>query len=111
MSEKHANDVRLIVGDLNIDLMRLHSGRLPMNYVTTMYSFGYTPLIVRPTRVTSHSATLIDHIWINDDYLVSDRGIVRSSITDHFPVYASLNKSQAVMSNLEICYKKEFIII
>ena len=45
------------------------------------------PLIDRPTRITSHSATLLDNIFTNvfDNKIKS--GIFVSNITDHYPIF------------------------
>jgi hypothetical protein len=54
-----------------------------------MYSFGFFPLINKPTRVTTSSATIIDNIFCNE--LISDNqtlnGILVASISDHFPIF------------------------
>ena len=95
-----------IVGDFNINLLRIASGSLPLDYVTTMFSYGYMPLIERPARVTDQSATLIDHIWMNDCSVVRDRGIIRSSKTDYFPVFASIYKESAIILDEKVVYLK-----
>ena len=76
LTTRHKPTKCFIVGDFNINLLRTASGSSPLNYVTTMFSYGYIPLIERPTRVTDHSATLIDHIWMNDCSVVRNRGIL-----------------------------------
>ena len=53
-----------------------------------MYSFSLFPNITKPTRVTSHSATLIDNIFCND--ICNENvfnGILCTDITDHYPVF------------------------
>ena len=45
------------------------------------------PVINKPTRVTKVNATLIDHILTNDFLdTASSTGIVKSDISDHFPI-------------------------
>ena len=47
------------------------------------------PMITLPTRVTDHSATLIDHIIVNTELLKNQgeitSGIIFSDISDHLP--------------------------
>ena len=47
------------------------------------------PVITLPTRVTDHSATLIDHIVVNTELLNRQEeitfGIISSVISDHLP--------------------------
>ena len=51
-----------------------------------LYSYDLLPVITNPTRITSHTATLIDHIYTNTiNGLVS--GIVTVHISDHLPVF------------------------
>ena len=51
-----------------------------------LYSHDLLPVITKPTRITNHSATLIDHIYTNTvNSLVS--GILTIDISDHLPVF------------------------
>ncbi len=47
----------------------------------------FFPLITRPTRITSHTATLIDNIFTNhiDHHLFT--GLLFTDISDHLPVF------------------------
>ena len=56
-------------------------------YVSLLYSYNYLPVLLRPTRVSSTSATMLDHIWTNDLSFVQNSGIVMSNISDHFAVF------------------------
>ena len=49
-----------VVGDINIDL--LQEGGSHSDFIETMRSQSFVPLITIPTRVTDTSATLLDHI-------------------------------------------------
>ena len=42
-------------------------------YLSLMHSYDFMP-ILRPTRVSATSATLLDHIWINDILDVDETG-------------------------------------
>ena len=57
-----------------------------MNFQTIVI---YT-LITKPTRITSHTATLIDNIFTNNSYInnidESINGIIFSDISDHLPI-------------------------
>lgn len=50
-----------------------------------MYSLY--PLITRPSRVTTHSATLIDNMYTNNVEAKNVSGLMIFSITDHLPVF------------------------
>ena len=55
-----------LLGDFNIDLSKYETEESSRDFYDTISSFGYRPLIMQPTRVTSHSATIIDNIFVND---------------------------------------------
>ena len=48
-----------VMGDFNMNLMNYQSHNLTGEFLDTMYSNTFFPL-TRPTRITSHSATLFD---------------------------------------------------
>ena len=54
-----------IMGDMNIDLLKCHSHQQTERCLDMIYSFDLLPVITKPTRITSHTATLIDHIYTN----------------------------------------------
>ena len=52
-------------GDYNIDLLK-HNVQIPTpEFLDTMFSNSFKPLINKPTRVTSTTATIIDIIFTN----------------------------------------------
>ena len=56
--------VAYICGDFNIDLLNPKNNILIDEFTATMYSMSLYPIITKPTRITTHSATLIDNIYI-----------------------------------------------
>ena len=75
-----------IMGDMNIDLLKHHTHQQTGQYVDMLYSYDLLPVITKPTRITSHTATLTDHIYTNTiNGLVS--GIATVDIPDHLPVF------------------------
>ena len=99
----------IVVGDFNIDLLRLSERQHANEYLTTMFSYGYMPQILRPTRVTARSATLIDNIWLNDESLLVSSGVVKSVISDHFPVFVRVLGLESENRNGYIHYSKRII--
>ena len=101
-----------IMGDFNIDLLKVDDHPASSEFVDIIFSHSLIPLITKPTRITSSSATLIDNIFatIPDSDSQSFQGILCSDISDHYsvffidyttklsisePVYTSRNFSQA----------------
>ena len=59
-----------------------------------MFEKGAIPVINRPTRVTTSSATLIDNIFTNCVFDTSlKNGITKTSISDHFAIVAVIKLS------------------
>ena len=50
------------------------------------------PVITIPTRVTSNSSTLIDHIITNNIELDLNSAVIEADIADHFPVSTNRKK-------------------
>ena len=75
-----------MVGDYNLDLFRLSESHPILNYFNCFTSMGFHPLIVRPTRVSNTSQTLIDQIWTNDTGAEITSALLLTDISDHFPI-------------------------
>ena len=73
-----------IMGDFNINLLHAESSRYAQEFLLSLQSFSFTPIIDKPTRVHNNSATLIDNILTNkvDANITSDN--IVSDISDHF---------------------------
>ena len=90
----------LIVGDFNIYLGKPVYPASIADFVNEIRVSHFLPLITIPTRVTSRSATVIDHIWCNFAVQFKASAII-SSITDHYPVFSVFPNvfKQSVRSN------------
>jgi len=67
-----------ICGDFNIDLLNPHNHKRTEDFINTVFSLY--PQITRPSRITSHCATLIDNIFTNSIQKIND-------ISDHLPIF------------------------
>jgi len=52
-----------------------------------MFSHDLVPMIDRPTRITSHTATLIDNIFVNNLHDITPSGLLFFDISDHLAVF------------------------
>ena len=52
-----------LMGDFNIDLLKVDSDKNISNYYNIITANLFVPHITLPTRITSHSQTLIDNIF------------------------------------------------
>jgi exonuclease III len=79
----------LIMGDMNIDLLKFETHSKTKEYLENIFSQGYMPLITKPTRVSTYSATLIDHIYTNKQTSKLS-GIIVTDVADHFGIFCIL---------------------
>ena len=76
----------ILMGDLNCDLL-CESNNNTKNLRRLLFTYGFSQLIKEPTRTTSNSRTIIDHIITNRTDLVSSSGIIYCGISDHDVVF------------------------
>ena len=44
------------------------------------------PVILRPTRITVNSRSIIDNIFVSDTTMFRSSNVIKSKISDHFPI-------------------------
>ena len=91
ISEK--NQHIYIMGDINIDFLKNNDHPKTEEYLDMLYSNNLVPLITKPTRITNHTATLIDHIYTNAPIHDTVSGIALVDLSDHLPVFCICNGS------------------
>ena len=74
----------VIVGDINIDILKFNLATDVTDYINSLYSVGCNVCINRPTRVASNSATCIDHIYSSMPQERIFSNIIMSDVSDHF---------------------------
>ena len=78
------NKVCYMNGDFNIDRLKIDSDKDIMDFYNSLTSNLFVPHITLPTRITSHSQTLIGNIFSNDpDFAQGIFGNFTFSISDH----------------------------
>ena len=90
LSKKYSTQVALF-GDYNIDLLQIDKLPLANNFVNTLFSSSFVPKISVPTRITSHSSTLIDNVLCSYPHDSSDisSGVLLNKLSDHQSYFAS----------------------
>lgn len=98
----------MLMWDFNINLLNYDSHPDTDNFINTLGSYSFHPHILKPTRITDHSATLIDNIFFNslEHQIISGKYIV-CDITDHLPNFLIINKLSALPSNFKM-YKRDY---
>lgn len=106
------NKICYLMGDFNTDLLKSEFCDFAGKFFEQLITSSFMPLILKPTRITQHTATLIDNIFTNDIEALesSTNGIIFSDISDHLPIVHVRNyKSQKeTKQKNEFVYKKNF---
>ena len=80
-----------LMGDFIIDLLRdSHSNT--NDFVNSMISHSFLPHILQPSRVTDHSATIIDNIFSNITDFETLSGNITALVADHFAQFLLIKK-------------------
>lgn len=100
------NKSTYIMGDFNIDLLKIDKNKFTDNFINQLLSSAFYPLISKPTRMTNKTATLIDNIFtnrINEDRI---SGILFSDISDHLPIF-TIYKNSNIKTHKKLYYKEK----
>ena len=76
----HGNEIYLM-GDFNICYKQ--KSALYKSYYELLQSFSLRQLICEPTRITSDSSTIIDHVICNPAAKICTSGVLNVSLSDH----------------------------
>ena len=80
-----------IIGDFNMNFLNYHENAKTKRFCNNIFEKGAIPIINRPTRISEHSASLIDNILTTDIFNNSlKKGIIKSDVLDHFPIFFSV---------------------
>lgn len=91
----HKKETEIIIGDMNIDLLAKNESYNLNFYKTILSELGFLSVINKFTRVECKSSSCLDHIWIKHTQKQIKSYIIKSKITDHYPVgIVVLNKEK-----------------
>ena len=84
-----------ILGNMNIYFLKIGSHSNTEDYLDMLYSSNLLPVIPKPTRITSYTATFIDHIYTNvsTDQIIPV--VVTTDISDHLPTLCFIRRQIA----------------
>ena len=86
------NKYCVVMGDFNINLLNCESHTPTEQFINDLSAYCLQPHILQPTRITNHTATLIDNIYFNSlGHDCVSRNLV-SDISDHLPNILIFNK-------------------
>ena len=77
-----------LLGDFNINLLNYNDHQPTNDFLDSLASNSFIPYILHPTRITSHSKTLIDNIFSN--YISHEiiSGNITATISDYLPRFS-----------------------
>ena len=82
------NTLTVIAGDINIDLIKTNNAHTEQ-YINNVLQNSFIPCITIPTRITNHSASILDHILLktpkNLIHTKVSAGNLITDISDHLP--------------------------
>ena len=86
----------------NLDLLKFESHPDTDNFLSTLGLFYFQPQILQPTRITDHSATLIDNIFFNslEHFVIS--GNLCYDLTDHLPNFLIVSKLSSLPASTKV---------
>ena len=94
-------------GDFNLDLLKIDSHTMADNFLNIMGSNFFQPYILQPTRITDHSATLIDNIFFNSIEHFTISGNIVYDLTDHLANFLIFDKFSSLPSSIPL-YKRDY---
>ena len=80
----------IIIWDINIDLLKFETHPKTETYLDSIFSNGYLPVIVKPTRITAPSVTLTNNITSR-----RHSGIIITDVSDHFGIFHIISTKAA----------------
>lgn len=75
-------------GDFKIYMLNPNKHRMRDEFISMIFSIGLYPHVIKPSRLTTHSATLNDNIFPNGIEKKIVSGLMIIDISDHLPVLA-----------------------
>lgn len=98
----------VLMGDMNIDLLNKAANMSTAQKLEcVLNSVGLEQIVCDPTRVTSHSKTLIDHVYVSSPDSIIHKSVPVYAVSDHYPICVTRKYSQSRenLSDNEISYR------
>jgi len=83
-------------------LLKINNNNSYQEFYNLLFSYGYLPKIIQPTRVTNHESSLIDNIFSNNlsDTTVSSNLLL--TLSKYFSQFVSVKRSSMDFSKSRI---------
>ena len=87
---RHSRKHMTLHGDFNLNLLKHSSNQACQNIIDIASSYGFIQIVSRPTRITDHSATLIDHIYTNNLEDTISCNVLTTDLSDHLAIVTTI---------------------
>ena len=101
------NKYCFLLGDFNINLLNYDTHTQTEDFINILNSYFFEPHIIKPTRITDHTATLIDNIFFNSVDFDAISGNLIFDLTDHLSNLLIINDLKT-SSKKECLYRRDF---
>ncbi len=95
----------MLLGDLNIDMLNAPESSNVTKLLHILDNVHLTQMISEPTRVTAHSKTLIDHIYVSHPQSIVHHCVPIYAVSDHYPVCVTRKINNQKKTVKEISYR------
>ena len=85
--------------DQNFDFSKIKTHKNTAELFDVFYTRTYIPTIVKPTRITHTSATIIDNIYVKCNTYNLMSGIINTPISDHLAIFLFIGKKGKLKDN------------
>ena len=96
----------LIIGmDHNFDLLKSSDHKRTQYFLDSLLNKELFPTITRPTRITHHSATLIDNIFVSLNlHKRYESAVILNDMSDHLPILTLLRQTK-IKNNIPLIFE------
>ncbi|XP_065667204.1 uncharacterized protein LOC136087699 [Hydra vulgaris] len=103
----HEKKKNYIIGDFNLDCFQYNEKQNITKFYNHLFETETVPIINKPTRITEFSSSLIDNVLTNDCFNITlKKGIVKTDVSDHFPIFFCLGADLKTNTHGKITIKK-----
>jgi hypothetical protein len=97
----NSNDV-YIFGDTNFDMLELNSNPTIVELLNILTSFGFLQTIMKPTRISTTCAKIIDHVYTNSTNQNLSSYLLCTDLSDHLPILCRTGNSNSNISKKKV---------
>ena len=101
LTDEASKDI-IMMGDFNADVIASKPCKYTRNLMHATRLHGLSQLIKEPTRVTEHTKTAIDLVFVNNLHRIVSHGVQEFAASDHSVVFA-VKKAGVCKAHAEIC--------